>query len=361
MEFEEESIEFSPIIKPNMSQLTATYDPSWVKALLGDGRITWYHASALDGRPVMALRVLLEWNIGTEKENTIFCNVGNELSNTTLVFSDYSDSVYSRLLKAYHHTRDEISGGQRFIQTLEHIDPYATEIEPFIIFKNEERVLYNVKYNTTTTDREYDGFILKLTRFGDVAVSSDSVVFFCMDDYGLKELFDLYGIEVVAVFENQAGNEGSPGIKQIYSSSDEAASIKYLFTDMYNYQNRLYCDHHPDYSYSDKHPENDDSYKCGETCPVERSLPDYAKTLTYSDICKRGRYSLYSSCYSGVFDGFQVYNFVEGRNKLTPLFTRLPERELALFVEGVENGYMYESQSNVVGYGGGFCLAVRCR
>jgi len=361
MGFEEDGKELSPITKPNISQLTATYDPNWVKTLLGDGRITWYHASALDGRPVMALRALLNWNIGTEKENTMFRNVGIELSNTTLVFSDYSDSAYCRLLKAYQHTQGEISGGQHIIQTLEHIDPYAIEIEPFTIFKNEERVLYNMKYNVTTTDREYDGFILKLTRSGDMAASSDSIVFFCMDDYGLKELFDLYGIEVVAVFENQAGNEGSSGIKQLYSSSDEAASIKYLFTDMYNYQNRLYCDHHPDYCYSDKHHENDDSHKCGETCPVERSLPDYAKTLSYSDIYERGWYSLYSFSYDGVFDEFQVYNFVEGRDELIPIPTSLPERELKLFLETAECRCLYEPQSNIVGYGGGFCLALKCK
>jgi len=58
-----------------------------------------------------------------------------------------------------------------------------------------------------------------------------------MDDRIVKKIFDDYNIDVVCIFEKTAGGGegGALSLRCLYNSSEEAANIKYIFTDHYFY------------------------------------------------------------------------------------------------------------------------------
>lgn len=298
----------------------ASKDALWKENLFGGKKITWYHASALDGRPIMTLRAMMNWSFGTDDENRLFQNIGLELRDTALVYNDNSSTCYDKLLGLCKriNSKDYVN---RPLVIFDNIDASLASIIPFAIFTDEERIVYESKYEERTVNKEFDGFIIKLPWFRSFPELSDTVIFFCLNDDGLRELFDVYNVEVVAFFESRAGHEGSPGFSGLYRTTDEAKSIKYIFTDHYTF--------------------------CGEF----------------------NRYLLCNADYSTICFDFDVTNLVKGVNSkaLYPLPTYLPEHDNEKY-DSI-NGYCdvcrrYEDGGcrvgcSVVGYGGGFCLARR--
>jgi len=295
---------------------------TYVQHLLGGRKATWYHASNLDGRPIMCLRALVNWNFGSDEDNATFQRIGQELRDTARVYNEYSDRVYRKLLDCWKQsTKNE--GRRMPMQLFDSVDCSHATIEPFQIFTEVERATYMSKYGSRNRDlsdaREYDGFTIKLPWFKSLPDLCDTIIFFCLDDFYVKEMFDNNGITVVAFFEHDAGTEGSPGFMSLYKTAEDAHNIKYLFTDSYNY-----CDNFENYLLCNLH-------------------------------------------YSTVWDSFVVKNFIGGRRKLRMMPTLLPEHDPNN--NSTDNDYcdickkrehdFCRMGRSVVKNDGGFCIAIR--
>ena len=298
--------------------LSAIANPQWIQNIIGGNKITWHHACGNDGRPTLILRAMANWNFGSAEENEKVRKIGMELRETPFVCNDIRQSTYKQLVQM-HQNSENGPRTSRPTRIFRNIDSWPVSIKPFSIFSDVERNSYRQKYDVNN-NFGHDGFILKFPWFQSFPELCDTIVYFCVDDRFLLELFQANNIEVIAFFENQAGHEGSLGFNDLFRSYSEAQTIKYLFTDHYNY-----CD-------------------------------------------EFGKYMLCSSDYSSVWHDFEVMNLVKnGNGGLTYLPTHLPE--YALENNDTINGYCdvckkYEdgfcrTGCSVVDYGGGFCLAMR--
>ena len=294
---------------------------TYVQRLLGGKFATWYHASNLDGRPIMCLRALANWNFGTEEENLLFRSIGQELRDTAFVYNEYSDKVYKKFLRNWEYAKE--NGGRMATSLFDGVDCTNAKIEPFQIFTESERAKYMDKYGSSNGGsqkaREYDGFTIMLPWFKSLSDVCDTVIFFCLDDYYVKKMFVEHGIRVIALFEHDAGTEGSPGFMSLFETVETARTIKYIFTDAYNY-----CDNFE-------------------------------------------KYLLCNSQYSTVWDAFEVRNCVAGRHKMRVMPSVLPEHDPDNNLDGNdycdvckkrEHNFCRMGRS-VVDKKGGFCIAIR--
>ena len=298
--------------------LSATANPQWIQNIIGGNKITWYHACGNDGRPILILRAMANWSFGSVDENEKIRKIGIELRETTFVCNDTSRANYECLMRMCQINENE-PRANRPLKIFRNIDSSLVNIKPFSIFSDVERNAYREKYSVNN-NFGHDGFIMRFPWFRSFPELCDTVVYFCLDDRFLLELFQANNIEVTAIFENRADHEGSPSFYDLFQTPSEAQTIKYLFTDHYNY-----CD-------------------------------------------AFGKYLLCSHDYSPIWHDFEVMNLVKGRdNGLTYLPTHLPE--FAPENNDTLNGYCdvckkdeenrCRTGCSVVGYGGGFCLAMR--
>ena len=297
---------------------------SLINNLFGGRKVSWYHASNLDGRPIMLLRALMNWDFGDDDENRVFRTIGLELRNTMLVYNDNSKQIYEEMLEAWKHSTEEKST-KRIKQLFRGIDCTCASIIPFRILAEAEHNIYftNKRDNGETINestRKFDGFMMRLPWFRLLPDLCDTVVFFCMDDFCLKNLFDKCNIEVVAFFEHNAGHEGSPGFSQLYKTAEAAHSIKYIFTDWYNYCVKI-------------EPES---------------------------------YILCNSDYPAIWHLFKVFNLVSGRKELSIMPALLPEHKSE--DDNSINGYCDKCKKNeddlcgrgqIVAGHSGFGIAIR--
>jgi hypothetical protein len=233
-------------------------------------KATWYHSAGMDWRPLKAIRSLTNWHYLSGRDNRELHAVGTEIRDTMMLFSDFYPRIYGELLEIW--TAKKEKDESRFNQVARHLlkTPHLfswnllQSIEPFRVYTEEERnhspgkILrldphaggrkgHNGAHGTRRMQRsadwvvseehEHDGFLIKLAWYDGSQALFDTVIYFCLDDRDVMNLLRETKVKVVCLFENRAhGDTGDgTGFEHIFETSEDIASLKYLFTDNYDY------------------------------------------------------------------------------------------------------------------------------
>jgi hypothetical protein len=252
-------------------------DKFWNEYLSGIGNSTkaaWYHSAGLDWRPLKAIRSLTNWHYLSGRDNRELHAIGTEIRGTMMLFSDFHPRIYRELLEIWMAKRDKDES--KFNQVAKHLlrTPHLfswnllLSIEPFRVYTEEERNhstgkmlrlnphaearkghSHNGHHGTrriqrstdwvVSEDHEYDGFLIKLAGYDGSQALFDTVIYFCLDDRDVMDLLRETKVKVACLFENRAHGDNGDGIgtsfEHIFETPEDAESLKYLFTDNYDY------------------------------------------------------------------------------------------------------------------------------
>jgi len=233
---------------------------SYLERIRNGIKVTWYHSSGFDMRALIAIRELTSFGSDYNSKNQTFNKIGKELQNTDIIFSDYGNHYYDALLNICNKKQQGVLGKEDFYELFK-FSKYSglcsenlVSIFPFCLFTDQERKALKSKikfrngYDIRTYEskgvkdnRKYDGFALKISNFTSSYIT---IIFLCLDDRIVKQIFEDYQIEVVCIFENAtgAGLGGGFLFEWLYDKPDKTKEIKYFFTDNFSYEeenNRL--------------------------------------------------------------------------------------------------------------------------
>ena len=213
----------------------------YLERIRSDMKVTWYHASGFDLRPLHIIFSLAQ-------PNSTMSKIGLELYNTDLLYSNIGCGMGYDLYGTFLNIWKKKSRGVDLNDSdLPHKDitncdppknypndvsgfPSAeaySSVEPFSIFTKEERMMfYNGNYGESANQsREYDGFAIKLKYYTSTYIT---IIYLCLDDFIVKHLIDSFNINVGCVFENSPNR---PNIDNLFDVPDGINNIKYIFSD----------------------------------------------------------------------------------------------------------------------------------
>jgi len=195
-------------------------------------KVTWYPSSGFDLRPIQSSAY--SWK--TE--------IGRELQNTDLIYSDYSAWInnYDLFMNIYNKKRDgSLSDSDMPEWWYTHLETryfgeflpakYLESIEPFKLFTEDTRrslpvYVKGVDFMSTETylekmcKHQYDGFAIKLK---NLFAKHITIIFLCLDDRIVEDLFEEHSIEVIGLF---CGDSGTCGPQR---KGSVIKNIKYVF------------------------------------------------------------------------------------------------------------------------------------
>lgn len=368
-------------------------------------RVTWYHSSGFDLRPLYAIRELTSFGHEYDMSNGTFNKIGKDIQNTDIVFNDYKVHFYDALLEIWNKKRNGVLGANKpstadMVQFLarkkEMSDDFSDlfshtshkyfknffsentleSIEPFKLFADDERSLLEPsishrdyypnearEYDSAVTQREYDGFAIKLSSFSSSHVT---IIFLCLDDVLVKKVFDDYQIEVVCLFENASGVGMGGGylFEWLYRKHYDLKNLKYIFTDNFRYdeETKRLLLNYPllENQFTVKNylfGRREATLWLTDTMAEKSGIGGIRITIT-----KQGNYKENSKRFTLEFDKSDLYNGIEPTDDdylLSNFLFGLIHGELRLKTDAICINPHYEWQKNQGKHGGGFCLAVR--
>jgi hypothetical protein len=240
-----------------LNDVKSDFWKEYLERIRGGMKISWYHSAGFDLRPLRIISRLsdlgVHYYMGKLEifhEYEIFNRIGRELQNTDIVYSNcgigMGYDLYNTFLNIWEKKCQgiELNDSDLPHWAVTHWHPPAQgdgappadfyiSVEPLRIFTEDERkTIINSSYINThwdknLTSREYDCFALKLA-YGRSHVT---IIYFCLDDYLVNELFNVFNIDVICVFEN--ANIGT-NIRSLIDKSEKTRNPKYVFTDEYS-------------------------------------------------------------------------------------------------------------------------------
>ena len=211
-------------------------------------KVTWYHSAGFDLRPLHIINSLSNYykgKLNIPPNDSPFYDIANELQNTDLIYSNIGrgmgNDFYSTFLNMWKSKKENINLkdsdlphwsktrcyppdnfiGEGFPPAISYLS-----VEPFNIFTKEERLLFNNgDYGESANpNRELDGFAINLKYYSSTHIT---IIYFCLDDEVVKQLFDSYNIEIICLFENAPIGVT---INSLFETNS-LINIKYIFTD----------------------------------------------------------------------------------------------------------------------------------